>query len=454
MERKKTGVILETPAKQNLDSYDAFVFSRARKSLFVVIIIGAFFYISLTFTDPPDVRALFLKIRLGTASVLLFGSFIARFLLKDNTFSKAYHWVTSCCLLALICPVVILSFFMNLSSSYVIGYYMAVVLSFFFLLPTKKLLNINTFIIAVALTGIILTFRDTVDKDHIRIIIHFYSMLAISYGLVRSFNSARLNEYNITIAIKKELERVEKAENNLMKEIAEKNRIEIKLKQSNTELEQFAYVASHDLREPLRMVASYLQLLEKRYKDKLDSDANEFIAFAVDGATRMQNLITDLLTYSRIGAGHMPFTAIQCETVLNKAMKNLEIAIQDKQAKIISDSLPTIMANEGQLIQLFQNLIGNALKFCKDKTPEIHILVKRDETNYIFGIQDNGIGIASAHQERVFQIFQRLHTREEYEGTGIGLAVCKKIVEKHGGRIWIDSTVGRGTTFWFTLPIS
>ncbi|MFH0921003.1 MAG: ATP-binding protein [Fibrobacterota bacterium] len=445
--------MMEKSTKQNLNSYDEFVFSKARRHLLIAVVVGIFFYIALASTDPSPVKALFLKIRTGTATILFFGFLVVRFLLRSNTFSKGYYWVTSCCLLALICPVVFLSFFMNLNATYIIGYYMAVVLSFFFLLPTNRLLNINTCVIAVGLTGIILSFRDTLDRNSIRVIIHFYSMLAVSYGLVRSFNSARFNEYNITIAIKKELEKVEKAEERLKNEINEKSKIEKKLKQSNTELEQFAYVASHDLQEPLRMVASYLQLIEKRYKDKLDSEANEFIAYAVDGAVRMRNLINDLLAYSRISTKGRPLTATKCEEAFNKAIKNLEIAIHDKHAKITSDSLPIIIADEGQLIQLFQNLIGNALKFCKDGTPEAHVLVEKKEKEYLFGVRDNGIGIVPEDKERVFQIFQRLHTREEYEGTGIGLAVCKKIVERHGGRIWIDSVLGQGTTFWFTIPI-
>lgn len=228
-----------------------------------------------------------------------------------------------------------------------------------------------------------------------------------------------------------------------------------KLAKSNRELEQFAYVASHDLQEPLRMVASYLKLIERRYKEKLDKDGHEFIDFAVDGAKRMQRLIQDLLSYSRVGTKAKPFAPTECEAVYKEATKNLKVIIEEHKANVNHDSLPKVSADKGQLIQLFQNLIGNALKFCKNRTPDIHVSAKQDDKNknWIFGIKDNGIGIASEYQERIFQIFQRLHTRDEYEGTGIGLAVCKKIVERHGGKIWIESEVGKGTTFWFTVPI-
>lgn len=225
------------------------------------------------------------------------------------------------------------------------------------------------------------------------------------------------------------------------------------LARSNTNLEQFAYVASHDLQEPLRMVASYLKLIEKRYKDKLDKDGHEFIDFAVDGAKRMQGLIQDLLMYSRVSTKGKLFEPTECQTVYEKAIKNLEISIDEYKANVTRDDLPQVLADEGQLMQLFQNLIGNSLKFCKDRTPEVHVSAKQEGNSWIFGIKDNGIGVAPEHQERIFQIFQRLHNREEYEGTGIGLAVCKKIVERHGGKIWVESKVGKGTTFWFTIPI-
>lgn len=225
------------------------------------------------------------------------------------------------------------------------------------------------------------------------------------------------------------------------------------LHRSNKELEMFAYVASHDLQEPLRMVASYTKLLERRYKDKLDQDANEFIHFAVDGATRMQGLINDLLKYSRVGTRGSPFVAVSCDKVLDDALSNLTVALGESGAIVSRDPLPTLSADPVQLTQLFQNLVGNALKFRKPgETPRIHVGAhRRDGGGWKFFVRDNGIGISPEYFERVFVIFQRLHAKEEYPGTGIGLALCKKIVERHGGHIWVESRPGEGATFLFTV---
>lgn len=227
------------------------------------------------------------------------------------------------------------------------------------------------------------------------------------------------------------------------------------LERSNKELELFAYVASHDLQEPLRMVASYLQLLERRYKDQLDAEAHEFIDFAVDGATRMKTLINDLLAYSGISTHGKELVPTEVQTAVDRVLRNVEIAVEESQASITQTPLPKLMANEGQLVLLFQNLIANAIKFRGQKRPEIHIAAQKTEDGqyWRFSVQDNGIGLDPQFKERIFVVFQRLHSQSEYAGTGIGLAVSKRIVERHGGCIWVESQPAEGATFYFTLPI-
>jgi len=225
------------------------------------------------------------------------------------------------------------------------------------------------------------------------------------------------------------------------------------LKRSNQELEQFAYVASHDLQEPLRAVTSYTQLLAQRYQGNLDAKADKYINHIVDGATRMQQLINDLLAYSRLGTQGKKFELADCNAAVQQSLRNLQIAIAEKKAVIACDEMPTVMADESQLVQLFQNLIANSIKFCRQDIPLIDIAARRRENEWLFYVRDNGIGIDPEYADRIFIIFQRLHGRREYPGTGIGLAMCKRIVERHGGRIWVESQEGKGATFCFTIPI-
>jgi light-regulated signal transduction histidine kinase (bacteriophytochrome) len=226
----------------------------------------------------------------------------------------------------------------------------------------------------------------------------------------------------------------------------------MELARSNSDLQQFAYVASHDLQEPLRMVASYTQLLAKRYKGKLDADADEFIAYAVDGANRMQRLIQDLLAYSRVDTQGQVFEPVSVEALVGYALDNVRAAVEESRAVVTHDPLPTVMADERQLLQLLQNLLSNALKFRGEQPPRVHVSAERRGSEWLFSVRDNGIGIDPQYAERIFAVFQRLHTIAEYPGTGIGLAICKKIVERHGGRIWVESQPGTGSTFYFTLP--
>jgi light-regulated signal transduction histidine kinase (bacteriophytochrome) len=235
------------------------------------------------------------------------------------------------------------------------------------------------------------------------------------------------------------------AEAHLLEKVEELNR-------SNVELGQFAYIASHDLQEPLRMVASYTQLLSRRYRGKLDADADEFIAFAVDGASRMQRLIQDLLTYSRVGTKGQELLDTSSEEAFGQALMNLRGAIEASGALVTHDPLPSVMADEMQLTQLFQNLVGNAIKYQSPGIPHVHVsAAKYGAKKWTFSVQDDGLGIDSQYFDKIFGMFQRLHKREEFAGTGIGLAICKKIVERHGGIISVESQVGQGSKFSFAL---
>jgi PAS domain S-box-containing protein len=249
----------------------------------------------------------------------------------------------------------------------------------------------------------------------------------------------------VTAAIRNITER-KKSEEHLVKTVGE-------LKRSNDELQQFAYVSSHDLQEPLRMVTSYTQLLAGRYKGRLDSDADEFIAFAVDGCNRMQGLIKDLLAYSRAGTNGKVLREVSAENALKEALANLRATIDQSSAVVTHDALPAIRTDEMQLTQVFQNLVGNAIKYHGTEVPHVHVSATKNGGNeWTFSVRDNGLGIDPQYFDRIFILFQRLHGRDEFEGTGIGLAICKKILERLGGRIWVESQPEKGSTFYFALP--
>jgi len=243
------------------------------------------------------------------------------------------------------------------------------------------------------------------------------------------------------------------AEDELRRAHAELEAKAKELARSNEELQQFAYVASHDLQEPLRMVSSYTQLLERRYKDKIDDSGREFMAYVVEGAARMKQLIEDLLAYSRVGTRGRELHDISSEAALAKALVNLRGAQERAAATITHDPLPTVRGDEGQLAQLFQNLVANALKFRGGEDPRVHVSAREEPGAWVFSVADDGIGLDPQYAERIFLMFQRLHNRDEYPGTGIGLAICKKIVDRHGGRIWVDGRPGKGCTFFFTIPM-
>jgi signal transduction histidine kinase len=281
---------------------------------------------------------------------------------------------------------------------------------------------------------------------------HVYSHPAISY-----WNSlVQLNIFFVTVFILSALKIAYSRKMQLIADlrkaeesIAQKAR---ELERSNTELEQFAYMAAHDLKGPLIVVESYINKLHKRYKEKLDQDAERFIGEAVDGIERMKLLINDLLSYAKAGTQTNKFELIDCNNALERAVANLKVEIDGRNAIVTNDQLPSIVADDIQMVQLFQNLIGNGIKYCRSDQPRIHVSGEDKDIAWVLSIRDNGIGIAPEDTDSIFEIFKRLHNSYEYLGTGIGLAICKKIIERHGGRIWVVSELGKGSTFYFTIP--
>ena len=288
-----------------------------------------------------------------------------------------------------------------------------------------------------------------------------FTGIAVSIGIIISYDGMHLLYSVRSLSVRlQEQEKIEKEINSqLQVELAERRLAEeklertlIDLERSNKELEQFAYVASHDLQEPLRKVGSFTELLQRRYKDQMGPDADRYIDYIVDGAKRMSMLINDLLTFSRIGTHAEQFAKTNFNIVLERTLDDLQYRIRESGAKITSDDLPVLMADEMQIGLVFQNLLSNAIKFRRDEPSRVHVSARHEKVVWIFSVSDNGIGIEPDYFDRIFVMFQRLHAKSEYKGTGIGLAICKKIVERHGGRIWVESSFGKGSTFYFTIP--
>ncbi len=292
----------------------------------------------------------------------------------------------------------------------------------------------------IALTGEPMRFLTEPIKNK------WYDVYAFKVGNNEGHEVALI--FNDITKFKKSEKKLKEYQHSLEEKVKKRTK---ELTRSNSELENFAYIASHDLREPLRMITNFLQLLERRYTDDLDQDAHEFIGFAVDGAKRLDHMINDLLEYSQVTSKEREFNLVDLEQILNETLINLKITIEENNAVITHDRLPKIVGDRKRLVQLFQNLISNSIKYRRNETPRIHISVKDEKTHYCFSLKDNGIGISTDHLKRIFTIFKRLHRTDEYEGSGIGLAIVQKIVYQHGGHIWVESKEGVGSKFNFTI---
>ena len=314
----------------------------------------------------------------------------------------------------------------------------------------NKIMSYTIFILLISLSGLVVSFIMVMFLSDRIVIRRIEELNRMSYEIGKGNMHHRICDRS-----NDELGTLASAFNNMGEELEnEKDRvlgINGDLMRSNTDLEQFAYVSSHDLQEPLRMISGYVDLIKRKYKGALDSDMDKYIEFIVGGVNRMQLLIDDLLKYSRVSTLASPLVLINCENILEDSLLNLKISINESGAVVTHDPLPTVMADGSQLTQVFQNLISNAIKFKGSEPPRIHIGVEKKEEMWVFSVADNGIGIAPEFFDRIFVVFNRLHSSEKYSGTGIGLSICKKIVERYGGKIWVDSKIGRGSKFYFTI---
>ena len=319
----------------------------------------------------------------------------------------------------------------------------------------------SSFIMAISI-GVLLNGVALIELAQFNFVapIGFMAVALVSWLSARSLEEALADLQELNQQLEKHSDELEKTNKLLRQENMERKRAETELaeqakvlRRTNAELQQFAYISTHDLREPLRKVRSYTELLERRYQGQLDEKADKYINYIVSGATRMQTLITDLLAYLKVGDDKLSFQLIDLNQILTNVLNDLDILIQENTAVITHDSLPTVEADPTQMTHLLQNLLSNAIKFRRDEPPAIHIGAERQNGEWLFAVSDNGIGLEEQFAERIFVIFQRLYTKERYPGTGIGLAICKKVIENHNGRIWLESQPGQGTTFYFTLPV-